>query len=214
MLIGNDTQIGKALNKLGDIVILNIVFIVTSIPVITITTSFSSLLYVYLRMQNFRDDRVLKTYFKAFRSNFKYAAVFEIISFIFIYFMIVNVNIISIYNTVLSNIVKVIFTFLTVTIIIYFCANLAAFENIFKTHLINAVLMSFKHILSSLIMFIVTVLITYFSIVDTKLFALYLFSWSFFMFSAMAYFYSYILMKVFRNYEPYKTSTNSIMKEN
>lgn len=59
------------MNRVGDIIFLNIVFLITCIPVITIGNAFISLYTVTLKMAKQEEGYVIKDYFRAFGTNLK-----------------------------------------------------------------------------------------------------------------------------------------------
>ncbi len=66
-----DGKIMRIMGKVMDLVILNFLFIITSIPVITIGASCTSLQYVVIKMRRDEDVYIVKSYLKEFKSNFK-----------------------------------------------------------------------------------------------------------------------------------------------
>ncbi len=59
------------MNRIGDIVFLNLIFLLTCIPVITIGIALVSLYTVTLKMARNEEGYVIKDYFKAFWTNWK-----------------------------------------------------------------------------------------------------------------------------------------------
>lgn len=59
------------MNRLGDIVFLNIVFLLTCIPIVTIGDALIALYSVSLKMARGEEGYVVRGYFKAFKDNFK-----------------------------------------------------------------------------------------------------------------------------------------------
>ena len=59
------------MNRIGDIVFLNVVFLITCIPVVTIGNSLIALYCVSLKMAKGEEGYVVRGYFKAFKDNFK-----------------------------------------------------------------------------------------------------------------------------------------------
>ncbi|MGN0513324.1 MAG: YesL family protein [Lachnospiraceae bacterium] len=59
------------MNRIGDIVFLNLVFLITCIPVVTIGNSLIALYCVSLKMAKGEEGYVVRGYFKAFKDNFK-----------------------------------------------------------------------------------------------------------------------------------------------
>lgn len=59
------------MNRIGDIIFLNLVFLFTCIPVVTIGAALISLYAVTLKMAGNEEGYVIRDYFKAFRTNWK-----------------------------------------------------------------------------------------------------------------------------------------------
>ena len=63
--------VARFFNKVGDLMLLNLLCIVCCLPFITAGASITAMHYVTLRMQRGRDDSVLKDFFHSFRQNLK-----------------------------------------------------------------------------------------------------------------------------------------------
>lgn len=59
------------MSRIGDIVFLNLCFLLTCIPVITAGTALTALYTVTLKMAENQEGYVVRSYFKAFKDNFK-----------------------------------------------------------------------------------------------------------------------------------------------
>lgn len=59
------------MSRIGDIVFLNLCFLLTCIPVITAGTALTALYTVTLKMVENQEGYVVRSYFKAFKDNFK-----------------------------------------------------------------------------------------------------------------------------------------------
>lgn len=59
------------MNRIGDIVFLNLCFLLTCIPVVTAGTAFISLYTVTLKMARNEEGYVIRSYLKAFKENLK-----------------------------------------------------------------------------------------------------------------------------------------------
>lgn len=70
-LFDPDSQIMRFLARLADLVILNVVFLFTCLPLFTIGAAISALYSVVFAMDTAREGKVLPTYFRAFRENFR-----------------------------------------------------------------------------------------------------------------------------------------------
>lgn len=68
-----NNPIGRAVGKAFDLAVLNVLFIVTCIPVFTIGTAVTSLYQVMLKLVKDEEGSIVKGYFGAFKENFKKA---------------------------------------------------------------------------------------------------------------------------------------------
>lgn len=65
-----DSPVMRFLSRVADLMILNILVLVTSIPVITIGASFTAMHYVLIKMVRNEETYIVKMYFKSFKENF------------------------------------------------------------------------------------------------------------------------------------------------
>lgn len=70
----------RGLTKLADLMWLNALFIITSLPVFTIGASTSALYYESMRVVQGEESYITKDFFKAFKNNFKNATVVWLVS--------------------------------------------------------------------------------------------------------------------------------------
>lgn len=74
-----DSPIMSGLNKLADLIWLNILTFICCIPIITIGASVTALNYVALKMVRDEEGYVTKEYFKSFKQNFRQATIIWLI---------------------------------------------------------------------------------------------------------------------------------------
>lgn len=70
ILLGTDSSIMVFLSRVFDLIILNILFLVCSIPVITIGASFTALYSVTLKMVRNKESYIVRGFLQAFTKNF------------------------------------------------------------------------------------------------------------------------------------------------
>ncbi len=68
---GNDSVFGRFFGQAGNIITMNILFLICSIPVITMGASFTSMYYALLRSRRHGDTSLIRDFFHSFRRNFK-----------------------------------------------------------------------------------------------------------------------------------------------
>ncbi len=77
-----ESPLMSGLNKLADLIILNLLTIVCCIPVFTIGASITALHYVCLKMVRDEETYVVKGFFKSFKQNFKQATIIWLIELV------------------------------------------------------------------------------------------------------------------------------------
>ena len=78
-LFAADGKLAKFLNRIGDLILLNIITMIACIPIITAGAAISSMYYVTLLMVKNEEGKILLTYIRAFKDNFKQATMIWII---------------------------------------------------------------------------------------------------------------------------------------
>lgn len=68
-----DSPMMRFLNRVADIVILNLVALICCIPIVTIGASLTALHYVTLKMARDEEGYIIRSFFKSFKQNFKQA---------------------------------------------------------------------------------------------------------------------------------------------
>ena len=70
-----DSPIMRFMTKVADIMILNLLFILTSLPVITIGAAWTSLYYVSMKLVRDEEGGIVRSFFHSFRINFRQATI-------------------------------------------------------------------------------------------------------------------------------------------
>ena len=78
-LFSTDSLLWRALSKMTDLIWLNILFVVCSIPIFTIGASLSAMYSVTFKMTVGEEGAISQDFFKAFRENFKQATILWLI---------------------------------------------------------------------------------------------------------------------------------------
>lgn len=72
----------QVLNKIADLLILNLVTFLFCIPIFTIGASMTAMHYVLLKMVRGKDSYIIKDYWKSFKQNFKQATAIWMVLFL------------------------------------------------------------------------------------------------------------------------------------
>lgn len=156
-LFNYDNPVWRFIGKLGDLILLNVLWIICSIPVFTIGAATTAVYYVTLKLARNEDDSTIKSFFRSFASNFKQAtaiwlvlmALGLILGFDFWFFCSGRMNV----GVTARNILTAIFGgFLIIYLFVmtYVFPLQARFYNPVKRTLFNAFFMSIRHLFQTI----------------------------------------------------------------
>lgn len=144
-----DNPVWNFMGKVADLVILNLLAIVCSIPVFTIGASWTAMYFVTIRMVRKEESYIIKDFFRSFRENFKQATVIWLISLVAIGIFAGDI---IIYRMIPEQIPKalmiavLVLAYLVLGTIIYVFPMLSRYHNTIKGTIKNAFLVSVVNI--------------------------------------------------------------------
>ena len=201
-LFNIDSPLMHFLGKVADLMILNLLFLITCVPIFTIGASLTALHYVTLRMVSDEDSAVSRDYLRSFKQNFRQATIIWLILITFALLITYDIRLVwngaGYVNTVMK-ILSIIASVALVMVILYVFAILAKFHNSVKGTIRNAVAISlsaFPRTLSMFMLVAASVALTFYTETTVRWGLLF---WLTFGFSAVAYFNSFLLKKTFGN---------------
>lgn len=200
-LLNEDNVIHIFLNKLGDIIVANLLFLVCCIPIITIGPALTALYHCMLRTVKGNNNGTTKTFFRALKENFRQSLIvwLGLLAVGFILFL----NIRFLQNTA-SAVSKPLFYVslgiagLVIILALYIFPVIAAFANTTMNLLKNAYVFAFLHFPSTLAIAVISILPMFMTYRDIKLMPLYACCWFFFGFGLTAYVNSLLLYRMFK----------------
>lgn len=157
-LFNMDNAFWRTMGKLVDVAWLNILWLVCSIPIVTIGPSTTALYYVMLKLVRDEESHNTRSFFRSFKQNFKQGVIIWIIMAAVFFFFVMDIRA---YRTFQNNIATVLsFLFIGLLIIYVLMMNyvfpvLSKFDNTIRRTLQNAFIMSIRHIGWSLLMSVV-----------------------------------------------------------
>lgn len=192
-----DNPVWKFMGKLADVAILNLLFLVCSIPIVTIGPAMAAVYYVTLKLVVDEEGYTIKGFFHSFIQNLKQGIIITIILLAIggflgfdVYFYYKNSNHFSIYLAFFMCAIALIYA----CIALYIFPILARFNNSIKNMFLYAFMLSMKNLPKTILMLITTAAIIWVAI-SVPLFSVVGF--------ALAPFVnSYIFVKVFEPYMP------------
>lgn len=199
-----DGKFFEAVSKLVDLVILNILFLVCCIPIVTIGASTTALYGVTKKMAKKNEGYIVRNFFRQFKENFKQSTIMWLILFVAGLIPSIDLYIINYMSKGMAQTILKGLTLMAVLVVffvfLYAMALQSTFENTVKNTIKNALLMGLGHFPWTLFIVFVaispfislTVMGNYWS---TELFVMMLI-W----FSGSAYINSYIFNHIFEKY--------------
>ena len=169
---------------LGQLIALNLLWIVCSLPVITAGASTTALYYCTLKLHKDGDIRVFHDFFKSFKQNFKQSTLIWILMAAVAVFLYMEKESL----VTMPGSMPQIFNY----VILAVCIPLILITNAFY--------FAVKHIGYAIAVAVITILPMTMTLVDAKLFPVYLLIWLMVGFSLTAYADSWFMWKLFKPY--------------
>ena len=149
----------RFLNKMADLLILNLIALLMCLPIITAGASLTAMHYVLLKMVRGEEGYIVKSFFRSFKREFRQATVLWILYMALAALMASNLIMIlqggGVYPLWLPSSILVV-AVLELMFMIYTFAMLSRFDNSIYQTLINAVTLTFSELPRSLEMAVIT----------------------------------------------------------
>lgn len=196
-----DHPIMRFLSRVCDLLILNVLFLFTCLPIITIGASLCSLYYVSMKLVQGEDGNVVKNYFHSFVENFRQSTILWLgcVGLIFVFGY--DYLILSSQNTTLFQVLRIAFF-----IVVLLCALCFLYLWPITAHYIcslrqivkNSFFLSIGFLPQSLLMLAVYGVLCYFSFRSSLVFGMVLTLSACLLFSLSAYLSSHFFLKAFQ----------------
>ncbi len=201
-----DSPLMRFLTKIADLMVLNILFCVTSIPLITIGASWTALYSVTLKMVRDEEGSVSRSYFRSFRQNFRQATLLWLGVLVVLALLVLDIRVLNgMAGGTAPGLLRVgveILALLGIMVLQYLLPSLARFEASLADTLKNACMMALAHLPKTALMTAAAVGAVWITLINNTTIAVGLMVWPLIGFSLMAFGNSGILRKIFDNYVP------------
>lgn len=201
-----DSPLMRFLTKIADLMVLNILFCITSIPLITIGASWTALYSVTLKMVRDEEGSVSRSYFRSFRQNFRQATMLWLGVLVVLALLVLDIRVLNgMAGGTAPGLLRVgveILALLGIMVLQYLFPSLARFEASLADTLKNACMMALAHLPKTALMTAATVGAVWITLINNTTIAVGLMVWPLIGFSLMAFGNSGILRKIFDNYVP------------
>ncbi|MCC8067683.1 MAG: YesL family protein [Clostridiales bacterium] len=200
-----DNVVWRTLGRLADLMILNILFIICCIPIFTIGASLTALNYVTLKMHDGEEGYAARSFFKAFRQNFKQATPMWLIELVVGFVLVLDLIILQSFEGTLYRVMTVIILILCMVYLMIFCYLFAVqsrFENTIRHTFTNAFIMAIADFPRTLAMLAIAVIAVIVSFYNVTTITWSLLVWIMVGFALISYINTGFLSKIFKKYMP------------
>lgn len=156
-----DGKLAVFLNRLGSLIVLNLLTVVCCIPVVTAGAAMTALYAMTLRLTRGEEEQIVGNYLKAFRDNFKQATLLWLIGGGIVLFMAFDIWLLRSLSGTFGQVYRILLfalILLFVMVLIHAFAVLARFDNTTRNTVKNALLFCAGHIGPACLMAAVTLI--------------------------------------------------------
>lgn len=197
-----DSKFMEITGRITDLILLNLLFLLTCLPLFTIGASISALYTLCFRLMREEYSGIVKPYFRAFRDNFKQAT---IIWALLLVAVIPALYYLTILLTLDSTLRYVSFVFILIATVVLMTVSyvfpwISQFENSTSQALKNALILSISHLPRTLCILAINLMPLIVWFINSELFIQVSFLWVALYFGAAAYMNTGLLWHVFKPY--------------
>lgn len=160
-LFNMDNKFFTVMGRVADLIMLNVVFLICCLPIVTIGASLTALHYVTLKMTRNEESYIIRSFFKSFKQNFKQATVINLIMLAVAAILYMDLRIVGNIGGTMSQVLYIVFFafgILYMMVFLYIYPVLAKFYNSIKNTFRNAFLMAIRHLPYTVLMAVITLL--------------------------------------------------------
>lgn len=156
-----DSPVMQALNKVADLIWLNILTMVCCIPIITVGAALTAQHYVVLKMVRNREGYITRSFFKSFKANFKQATCIWLIFLAFILMFVGDVYIFTYAKMEFPRILVILVCAAAIILSligVYVFPVLARFDNSIKNTIKNSFMIAIISLPRTIVMVLINLL--------------------------------------------------------
>ena len=191
--------------RVGDLMILNVLFILCSLPVVTLGASLTALHRVTQNMLFEQEEPLIKAFFRAFRQNFKQSTLVWLVELVVIVSLVCDVLLVMAYFD--GGLAKAMYILVAVLAILvagvfsYLMPLIARYENGMRQQVNNAVVLAIIKLPKTVLLTLLNLLPVILLLISVPVFVQTLIFWVIIGFAFVSFLTSSILKPVFRELE-------------
>lgn len=195
-----DSKFTMALNRIVDVVVLNVIFLLTCIPIITIGASLTAMYGVTLKWAKHEEPYVVRTFFRIWKENFVQSTICWVIEIFVFLILAMDVRICTFMTggtQTLLIVVTGILGLLWLISVTFVFPIIAKFELPIKNILINSICMPLSNLMAAITVLAINVLPLLIAISSSVIFYLWVYLLIMGWFAAVAYGESFFINRIF-----------------
>lgn len=204
-LFNLDNPFIQFLSRVFDLMMLNALFIICSLPVVTLGASLSALQRVVQDMVYEQDDKIIRSFFRAFAQNFKQATAAWLILLVVIVSLVCDVLLVMGYfSGTLRSVMYVLIAGLAIlvaSVAAYLFPLLTRYDNTLRQHLYNALILAIIKLPRTLLLVLMELLPLILFLTSVPVFVQTLIFWVTVGFGFMTFLQTNVLKPVFAQLE-------------
>lgn len=209
-LFNLENPIFQMLSRVGDMIIANVLFLISCIPIFTIGAALAGLNKVSQAIVLDDDRGIAKLFFNGFKSNFKQAtsvwvAILIILVSLVCNWLLITTFVTGTFATVLYVLLGIL-AFLIIGVLSYLIPLIVRYNNTIREHLYNAIILAIMKFPRTLVMVFLNIILFILPFVSLNAFSQTMIFWLMIGFSFLSYIISTLLKPVFKELEG-ETST-------
>ena len=191
--------------RVGDLMILNLLFILCSLPVVTLGASLTALHRVTQNMLFEQEAPIIKSFFRAFRQNFKQSTLAWLVELVIIVSLVCDVLLVMAYFD--GGLAKAMYILVAVLAILvagvfsYLMPLIARYENGMRQQVNNAVVLAIIKLPKTVLLMLLNLLPVILLLISVPVFVQTLIFWVIIGFAFVSFLTSSILKPVFQQLE-------------
>lgn len=203
-----DNPIMHGIGRIADFIILNLLWLVCSIPIITIGASTTALYTVMLKVVKNEEGYIARGFLKAFKENFKQSTLLWLVFLLLGVICILDILVLRVMPHKAAGMLQIVFLIAGALLVcgsVYAFALQARFVNTVKNTLKNALILIFARLPYTVLIMVITIgpVIATFLTIRTILIGITL--WFFIGVSLVAWLNSFLLRRIFQKLEEVQT---------
>lgn len=197
-----DGSIMKVLSRIADLAILNVLWLICCLPVITAGAATTALVTVTLKMVKNEESYIFRSYIKALKRNFRQSTIIWLILLVIMMVLGADYYIMCHWESQMRLPILMVIVLAALVLLfveLYIFALIAKFENTIKEYFQNALLMSIRHLPYTLMLaliFGIQIYVCLYMLVNYQFFPLLILFGG----SAFVYLMSFVYVKIFKGY--------------